>query len=62
MDVKETVREKYGAAALRVRSGGSSCCGGAASALGCVDPITTNLYDLSQTTQIPEDAVLASLG
>ena len=62
MDVKETVREKYGAAALRVRSGGSSCCGGAASSLGCVDPITTNLYDASQTSQIPEDAVLASLG
>jgi arsenite methyltransferase len=62
MDVKETVREKYGAAALRVRSGGSSCCGASANPLGCVDPITTNLYDVSQTSQIPEDAVLASLG
>jgi len=61
MDVKETVREKYGAAALRVKTG-SSCCGAAPSALGCVDPITANLYDSSQTSQIPEDAVLASLG
>ena len=61
-DVKETVREKYGAAALRVKSGGSSCCGSAPSALGCVDPITTNLYDASQIGHIPEEAVLASLG
>ena len=29
---------------------------------GCVDPITSNLYDSSQTGQIPEEAVLASLG
>jgi SAM-dependent methyltransferase len=62
MDVKETVREKYGAAALRVKSGGSSCCGAAPSPLGCVDPITTNLYDASQISRIPEEAVLASLG
>jgi SAM-dependent methyltransferase len=59
-DIKEVVREKYGQAALRVRSGGSSCCGATAS-LGC-DPITTNLYDAAQATQIPEEALLASLG
>jgi arsenite methyltransferase len=62
MEVKEKVREKYGEAALRVKSGGSSCCGAAPSSLGCVDPITSNLYDPSQTSQIPEEAVLASLG
>src|SRR5271166_3482077 len=62
MNVKETVREKYGEAALRVKSGGSSCCGSAPSSCGCVDPITSNLYDSSQTGGIPEDAVLASLG
>ena len=62
MDVKETVREKYGEAALRVKTGGSSCCGSAPSSLGCGDPITSNLYDASQTSQIPEEAVLASLG
>ena len=28
----------------------------------CVDPITSNLYDASQTSAIPEEAVLASLG
>jgi arsenite methyltransferase len=62
MEVKDKVREKYGEAALRVKSGGSSCCGSAPSSLGCVDPITSNLYDSSQTSQIPEEAVLASLG
>jgi SAM-dependent methyltransferase len=59
--IKETVKEKYGQAALRVQSGGSSCCGASASC-GCPDPITSNLYDSEQTNQIPEDAVLASLG
>ena len=62
MDVKETVREKYGAAALRVASGGSSCCGASPSSLGCVDPITSGLYDANQTSQIPAEAILASLG
>jgi len=62
MDVKEKVREKYGEAALRVTTGGSSCCGSAPSSRGCVDPITSNLYDSNQTGQIPEEAIRASLG
>src|SRR5262249_40596734 len=62
MGIKEQVREKHGEAALRVRTGGSSCCGSAPSASGCADPITSNLYDSSQTSQIPEEALLASLG
>jgi SAM-dependent methyltransferase len=61
-DIKEVVKEKYGQAALRVKTGGSSCCGAtAASGLGC-DPITSNLYDSSQSGQVPEEAMLASLG
>jgi arsenite methyltransferase len=61
-DIKEVVKEKYGQAALRVTSGGSSCCGATASSgLGC-DPITTNLYDAAQAGEIPEEALLASLG
>lgn len=60
-DIKEAVKERYGQAALRVSSGGSSCCG-ATAANGCSDPITSNLYDLSQAQQIPEKALLASLG
>jgi len=61
-DIKDVVKEKYGQAALRVKTGGSGCCGAtAASGLGC-DPITSNLYDSSQAGQVPEEAMLASLG
>src|SRR5580693_4608536 len=60
-DIKEVVKEKYGQAALRVKAGGSSCCGATASS-GCCDPITSNLYDATQAGQIPEEAMLASLG
>src|SRR5438876_2733876 len=61
--VSEIVKQKYGEAALRAASGNkSSCCGAtAASSLSC-DPITSNLYDAAQTGQLPEEAVLASLG
>jgi SAM-dependent methyltransferase len=61
VDIKEVVKEKYGQAALRVSGGGSSCCG-ATPGSGCCDPITSNLYDSSQAQQIPEEALLASLG
>ena len=63
------VREKYGAAARRVLSGEGvpaeccasiGCCGGAA-APSC-DPITSNLYVAGETDELPEAAVLASLG
>jgi len=60
MQIKEEVKAKYGQAALRVNSGGSSCCG-ASAATGC-DPITSNLYNDSQTESLPEEAVRASLG
>jgi arsenite methyltransferase len=59
-EIKDIVKAKYGQAALRVKSGGSSCCGATAST-GC-DPITANLYDAAQAGQIPEEALLASLG
>jgi SAM-dependent methyltransferase len=63
-DIKEVIKEKYGQAALRVKTEGSSCCGATASATGggSCDPITSNLYDVRQIGQLPEDAVLASLG
>ena len=60
-DIKGVVKQKYGEAALRVKSGGSSCCG-ASSGSGCGDPITSDLYDGLEATQIPEEALLASLG
>jgi arsenite methyltransferase len=59
-DLKSVVKEKYGQAALRVKSGGSSCC--ATPARECCDPITANLYDPAEAAQIPEEAMLASLG
>lgn len=62
MELKDVVKEKYGQAALRVNAGGSSCCGGAAALDGCCDPITSNLYDAAQTGELPQEAVLASLG
>jgi len=63
MELKETVQEKYGEAARRVTTGGSNgCCGAGAALDGCCDPITSNLYDLSQAEQIPEAALKASLG
>lgn len=62
MELKEIVREKYGEAARRVNSGGSSCCGASAALDGCCDPITSNLYDAAQTGELPHEAILASLG
>src|SRR6516165_6935433 len=61
-DIREVVKEKYGQAALRVTDGGSSCCGATAANPECWDPITSNLYDPTQIGQIPEEALLASLG
>jgi arsenite methyltransferase len=61
-DIKNVVREKYGEAALRATRGGSSCCGAAPSDAHCADPITSHLYDAAQTGELPDTAVLASLG
>src|SRR5512133_3206724 len=65
--LKATVKEKYGQAALRVVDdntsasccGSSGCCGATTEAW---DPITSNLYDEGQTAGIPAQALLASLG
>jgi len=61
-DIKDVVRQKYGQAALRAKSGGSSRCGAASAVESCCDPITSNLYSGDQTGALPEEAVLASLG
>ena len=61
--IKEVVREKYGQAAQRVKAGaGSACCGASACCDGSADPITSNLYGADQTGELPQEAVLASLG
>ena len=59
--IRELVKEKYGEAAARAKSGGSSCCG-ASPALMNVDPITSNLYSDQERQGLPADAVAASLG
>jgi arsenite methyltransferase len=59
--IKDVVKEKYAEAAKRVGVG-SSCCGAAPATEACCDPITANLYDASQASQIPEEALKASLG
>ena len=67
LDLKASVREKYGQAAQRVMEGktDASCCGSS----GCCgatteawDPITSNLYDEGQKAGVPAEALLASLG
>jgi arsenite methyltransferase len=57
-DVQAAVQEKYGAIARTV--GQTSCCG--PSACGCGDPITADLYSEAETSDLPADAVAASLG
>jgi len=61
-DIKDTVKERYAAAALRATSGGSACCGGASAIAGAKDPITSDLYGADQMLGLPAAAVSASLG
>jgi len=74
-ELAATVREKYGAAARRViesidsaEASGVSCCGpvssccGGAAFDGTTDPITSNLYVMGETQELPAAAILASLG
>ena len=60
-ELKEAIREKYGEAATRAATGQSKagCC---ETACGCGDPITSDLYDTSETAGLPKEAVDASLG
>jgi SAM-dependent methyltransferase len=58
--LKDVIQRKYGEAAKRARSGAqAACCG---SSCGCGDPITSDLYDASETGGLPDEAVAASLG
>jgi SAM-dependent methyltransferase len=62
-NIREVVKQKYGEAALRVVSGQkSACCGGRAALETSCDPITSKLYSSEEAGQIPEAAILASLG
>jgi arsenite methyltransferase len=58
--LKAEVRQRYGDAALSARSGGvASCCG---SGSATRDPITSDLYEAAETSGLPAEAMLASLG
>jgi len=62
--IKDVVKKKYGQAALRVVSGAEKACCGSSPSSCCSggDPITSDLYNQLQKSQLPEAAVLASLG
>jgi len=59
-EIKEAVRIKYGEAARKVAVGETPCCGGTGQ--GTCDAVTVNLYDESQKSTLPAEAVAASLG
>jgi arsenite methyltransferase len=67
-EIRETVKERYGAIANRVAQGESgSCCVLSEGSSGCCggsswDPITNDLYETGQTKGLPAQALLASLG
>jgi len=61
-DIRDVVKSKYGEAARRVKAGEAASCGGGDNSIPCCDPISTNLYDASETAGLPRAAVSASLG
>ena len=70
-DLRSTVRARYGAVASSIADSATSagCCGPSAGAVACCgsasatrDPITSDLYDSLEAGQVPETALLASLG
>ena len=60
-NLQDVVKQKYGNAAKQVAAGGVATCGGGGE-LSCCDPITKDLYDGSQLSALPKEAVAASLG
>ena len=61
-NLTDTVREKYGEAARRVKSGAAACGCGPSGASACCDPITSNLYGEADAAAVPDTALRASLG
>jgi arsenite methyltransferase len=60
--VKELVQQKYGEAATRARQGSMATCGCGTGGSCGADPMTSDLYEAGQTTGLPAEALLASLG
>ena len=61
-NITDVVREKYGNAARQVMTGKASCCGQPSASGLSGDPITSDLYAISEKAEVPEKALLASLG
>src|SRR5437867_9933946 len=61
-DLKDVVKDKYGKAALRVSAGGDAACCDSAPSRGERDPITSNLYGCGEASELPAEALAASLG
>jgi len=63
MDLKETIKQKYSEAALRVFEGGSPCCGPKApTGIAQTARISHEIYNSVETSGIPTEAIIASLG
>ncbi len=60
-DIKQFVKKKYGEAARRASSASTASCCGDSAGTSC-DPVSSNLYDISETAGLPREAVSASLG
>jgi arsenite methyltransferase len=67
--ITDIVRDKYAEAARRVTTGQAATCGTASPLSACcatssagVDPITSNLYGEQEAGEVPDTALLASLG
>lgn len=59
-DLRETVRQRYAAAAVQVTEGGTACCGPAAIEID--DNFGSALYAEGEREELPAEAVAASLG
>jgi arsenite methyltransferase len=61
-DLKAQVRERYAIAARGVASGASSCCGDGCCGSGEAARFGAALYEAEQQGELPDSALLASLG
>ncbi|WP_329027036.1 arsenite methyltransferase [Streptomyces sp. NBC_00690] len=59
-NLRETVRQRYAAAAVQVTEGGTTCCGPAAIEID--DNFGSGLYTGAERDELPAEAVAASLG
>ncbi len=60
-ELRNEIKSKYGEKALGVLQGAAGCCCGGGGQ-GFKDPIVADLYEVSETSEVPTEAFLASLG